>query len=371
MQCKVLIAGSVVLSVLVLFSGTGYRAGAGEVGIDQWNKINASPAANSDASFRSAMDRAAAFQEKQQYREAIAAYSEALQLKPGDSEAYRKRGAVKFRTRDTGGAMSDCQKAIELDPRNAKAYNLKGAILREQKDLQGALAAYETAVKLDPAFAGAVINAANIKIDRGDLQGAATDLNRLLAAEPSNLDALIARGSVLTLLKDDQGARSDLKRALAIDPKNAFAAKVLKSLGPEDMNAQGQAQQRPQAAPAVAPPPPIVAPVTAKTARQEEAVLQPAPAGVAASELFNADVLAGGRPGGDVLATKALMRLVVGPLDAEQEKQFNAQYAVAYSAPTATVAAHHRKLNQSLIDAIVERELMLRSLREYLSLIHI
>lgn len=82
-------------------------------------------------------------------------------------------------------------------------------------------------------------------------------------------------------------------------------------------------------------------------------------------ESLNPDVLAGGRPGGDVLATKALMRTLVGPLDPEQEKSFNARYASAYANPTPKVANRHKKLNKSLISAITERELMLQSLREY------
>lgn len=77
------------------------------------------------------------------------------------------------------------------------------------------------------------------------------------------------------------------------------------------------------------------------------------------------DVLAGNRPGGEVLATKALMRMLVGPLSAAQEAQFNAQYAADYSRPTPAVVARHRRTNTLLLSAMVEREQMLRSLREY------
>ena len=91
----------------------------------------------------------------------------------------------------------------------------------------------------------------------------------------------------------------------------------------------------------------------------------PIPAQPLVGELINPDSLAGGRSGGDVLATKALMRLFVGPLSAEQQPAFDKHYAAAYARPTPRVAARHRKLNQSLVDTLVQRELLLRSLREY------
>ncbi len=124
---------------------------------------------------------------------------------------------------------------------------------------------------------------------------------------------------------------------------------------PEQTGVAQAEQKKPAAAPVIPPP---AAPLSA------------VPPEIDLAGLINPDALAGGRLGGEVLATKGLMRLLTGPLTADQEKAFNAQYAAAYTHPQAKTAAHHRKLNQHLIDTIVQRELLLRSLREHDAALH-
>ncbi|MEO5367348.1 MAG: hypothetical protein H7831_13575 [Magnetococcus sp. WYHC-3] len=80
--------------------------------------------------------------------------------------------------------------------------------------------------------------------------------------------------------------------------------------------------------------------------------------------IINPEALAGGRPGGEVLVTKALMRVLNGPIPADQEALFNARYAADYVHPQPEVQARHRQLNRHLVDTIVQREIMARALEE-------
>lgn len=87
------------------------------------------------------------------YKGAIYSFSEAIQLKPDNIDAYDQRGIVKFNTEDFYGAISDKYRAIELDEdngENARRYLYVGIVKVNLKDDNGANSDFEKALKIVP-----------------------------------------------------------------------------------------------------------------------------------------------------------------------------------------------------------------------------
>jgi len=92
-----------------------------------------------------------------QYKEALAAYEEAIKLDPNFAIAYNKGNALSDLKRHEE-ALAAYEQALRLDPKAAFAWNGKGNALYSLKRYEEALAAYEQALRLDPKYAHAYNN---------------------------------------------------------------------------------------------------------------------------------------------------------------------------------------------------------------------
>ena len=75
-------------------------------------------------------------------------YSQAIELKPDDAEAYYNRGNTKSELGNLRSAIADYDRAIELKPDNAKAYNNRGFAKSDLGDHSGAIADYDRTLEL-------------------------------------------------------------------------------------------------------------------------------------------------------------------------------------------------------------------------------
>lgn len=114
----------------------------------------------------------------QRYRDSLAYFNNALELKPNDSEAFYSRAMVKSILKDTAGALRDYDKAIALDPKYRQAYGNRGAEKDEQGDYDGAIKDYNKAIELAPDSPVAYFNRGNTKYRKGDKKGACADWNK-------------------------------------------------------------------------------------------------------------------------------------------------------------------------------------------------
>ena len=185
--------------------------------------------------------RAAAYSEKANYKQAIADFSEAINLNGDDAAAYFGRSQSRLAEGDAAGAVSDLTQAIRysepaprlftargyaqlvkgdaaeamvdfsvalrLDPKNAATYNVRGLAYRKMGDLEKAIADYTAAIQLNPAYALAYNNRGYVYEARGDKQAAAADFRRAISLDP----ALVGARNGLKRLGEPQavGAESD------------------------------------------------------------------------------------------------------------------------------------------------------------------
>ena len=82
--------------------------------------------------------------------EAIALFTQVIDLKPDFAEGWNKRATVLFLKGDLKASISDIQKTLELEPRHFGALDGLAEIYLIQDDLLGAAATYKRILEIIP-----------------------------------------------------------------------------------------------------------------------------------------------------------------------------------------------------------------------------
>lgn len=129
---------------------------------------------------------------EQRYDEAIEAFSKAIEIIPGDYQAYNSRGVVRALKGDFDRATDDYNKALEIRPRYAEAYNNRGYARTQKGELQAALDDFSNALEINPLFVDAYNNKAWILATTDDehLRNSAQAI--MLAQKAVELDPNVA-----------------------------------------------------------------------------------------------------------------------------------------------------------------------------------
>ncbi|MBI4823391.1 MAG: tetratricopeptide repeat protein [Nitrospirae bacterium] len=93
-------------------------------------------------------DKGYALAESGNYKEAISAYSKAIELNPELTDAYNNRGIAYKNLGDYQRAINEYNKAIELNPEFAEAYYNRGPAYNRLGDYQRAIADLKTSARL-------------------------------------------------------------------------------------------------------------------------------------------------------------------------------------------------------------------------------
>ncbi|QJB45435.1 tetratricopeptide repeat protein [Dolichospermum flos-aquae] len=161
---------------------------------------------------------------KEDYQDAFGYYTQVLQLKPNNEDAYFNRGIVRSALGDKQGAIDDYTQAINIDPNYVNAYLNRGLAHYYLGDNQGAIDDYTQAINIDPNYFKAYLNRGVIRDDLGDKQGAIEDYTQAINIDPNYVNAYFNRGIARYHLGDKQGAIDDYTEAINIDPNyvNAY-----------------------------------------------------------------------------------------------------------------------------------------------------
>jgi tetratricopeptide (TPR) repeat protein len=117
--------------------------------------------------------------------EAVAAYEQALQLRPDYAEAHFNLGIALRRIGDMPGAVEHWQQAVQLEPDYAEAYANLGNAVVELGELQHGMELIDRALRLKPDFADAHNNRAYALILMGRLDDAVGECKRALELKPA------------------------------------------------------------------------------------------------------------------------------------------------------------------------------------------
>ena len=103
-------------------------------------------------------------------------FSQAIELDPKFSPAYRLRAAACMKTSDWAGAIVDLDTLIGLDPNYAEIFNERGFARRQLGDLRGARDDFDRCIALGTDLPLAYGNRAEVEHMLGDDSAAVADI---------------------------------------------------------------------------------------------------------------------------------------------------------------------------------------------------
>ena len=196
-------------------------------------------------------ERARAFIEQQQFREALTAQEEVVKLSPKDDEAYYQLALLHLRLgrpEDVNLAHQALLKVVklkgsrvdarlqlaqlyllsgqpaeaglqadgilEVDPTNSNGHLIKGLTLISDGRLQNGVAEFRKAIELDPDNRSAYLELARTFAHQRNFVEAETVLRDSLSKDPQNVDARIALGDVLAAAGKESEAIQEYRRGL-------------------------------------------------------------------------------------------------------------------------------------------------------------
>ena len=171
------------------------------------------------------------------FKEAIDAYSKALDLDPRNVSAYVERSTLNRLTGHLQQAGEDARNAVMFGPERTFAWNALGRFQAEAGFHDKAAETFAKVIALDPTFDTAYLDRAKARIASGDRARAAQDLDAALEKASSEFrpEILLARGKFLESGGDQERALADFvaARTAQADLFDAWMAEagVLKALG--------------------------------------------------------------------------------------------------------------------------------------------
>ena len=159
--------------------------------------------------------------------QAIAAFTQAIEIEPQYAEAYVKRGLAYYRVGKYKAAIADYSRTLELKRYQADAYASRGDAYRALDDTQRAIADYSTSLK-KRWNARVTRKRAQTYFAQGDVQNSLTDYDTVIKRQPSAV-AYYTRGNVylqLFIQGDEDRLRlalADLDQAIALETRFAHA----------------------------------------------------------------------------------------------------------------------------------------------------
>jgi len=197
-------------------------------------------------------ERGNAHYKKKEFKEALAAYEEAIATDPTDMTFLTNKAAVILEQGDLEGCLKECEKAIEIGRKHqadyaliGKAFARMGNALYKHNDMDGALKYYnkaqlenrtpqvakriknaekkkkesEAKAYLDPEKGKEAKAAGNDKFKAGDWPGAIKDYSEAIKRDPEQSVYYNNRAAAYMKLMDFGRAMDDCKKAIEIDPK--------------------------------------------------------------------------------------------------------------------------------------------------------
>ena len=161
--------------------------------------------------------------ERREYDQAIAAFTEAIQIDPRSAEAYLGRGECYWRNKDYDNTILDCTQAIRIDSESAAAYSRRGTAYSGKKDQVQAMLDFNEAIRLDPKFAHAFCGRGIAYYDKRQYDRAIADFNEAIRLDPKFAHAFCGRGIAYYDKRQYDRAIADYDEAIRLDPKFAFA----------------------------------------------------------------------------------------------------------------------------------------------------
>ena len=172
--------------------------------------INAQPQSQSAEEY---LEQGMNLSEQNEFVDAIAAYTQAIELDPDNAIVYYNRGLALYHLRRHEAALADFDQTIELKPDAVPPYKNRALILMYLEDYEGAIADFDSAIQLTPNDSEAHLGKGFVTLLNGQTELAIADLDRAIELAPNAASTYFVRGGAYYELGDRSAAVKDYQQA--------------------------------------------------------------------------------------------------------------------------------------------------------------
>jgi tetratricopeptide (TPR) repeat protein len=151
-------------------------------------------------------------------RNAIADFTEAIKLNPKFTEAYLYRGYTWFSAGDHPRAVADFTAAIKLNPDLAGAYEFRMAVYRQEGQFGPAIADMTEVIRIQPKDPHPYYERGLLWIEEGNREQAAADFMRAIQVDPKFRHAYPKLGQLMVEMGELERAISIYDQAIKTSP---------------------------------------------------------------------------------------------------------------------------------------------------------
>src|SRR6266550_63665 len=177
-------SSAVLIGIVLCTSGNdrSFAAGNGDANANVASTASPEEAAIQAAAYKARLAARAAADEgfflgrRGDFPAARKKFSQAIELDPKFSPAYRLRADACLKMSDWAGAIADLNTLIRLDPNYAEIFNERGFARRQLGDLQGARNDFDRCIALGADLPLAYGNRAEVELMLGENSAAAADI---------------------------------------------------------------------------------------------------------------------------------------------------------------------------------------------------
>lgn len=162
-----------------------------------------------------------AFFNKEQYDQAISAYSEYLEVNPNDLNTLYKRARAYEAIGDEAKAVEQYRYIISKDNEHVDAHLSLGGHFYKIDQNDDALFHYERALDKDPNNSTGYVQRGKTHQKLGDLKKAMEDYNLAISINDSEPAFYIARGSLRLVMNQSSQACNDFKLGKSLGSEEA------------------------------------------------------------------------------------------------------------------------------------------------------
>ena len=166
--------------------------------------------------------RANAWRRKGEYDQAITEYTHALRLDPENANGYFYRGYAWLAKEEYDKAIADLDKMLRLKPNDANAHKNRGLAWEKKGEYDKAIEDYSKVIELKPESAEALHYRASVWDDKGDYDEAIEDYSRAIQLEPDRATAYYDRGITWTSKGELDSAIEDYTKAIELGIADAY-----------------------------------------------------------------------------------------------------------------------------------------------------
>ncbi|MCA1991739.1 MAG: tetratricopeptide repeat protein [Coleofasciculus sp. S288] len=156
--------------------------------------------------------------ENRQYEKAIAAYEQAIKIKPDYYEAWYYKGSALYQLQRYEEALASYDQAIQIKPDSYETWYAKGCSLGQLLKYEEAIASYEQVVQIKPDYYEAWYNKGYSLCQLLKYEEAIASFEKALQIQPDFADAWYNKACCYALQGNVSLALETLQQAIKLDP---------------------------------------------------------------------------------------------------------------------------------------------------------